>query len=399
MRRTLGDIVEGIRAQPAGVAISLSAIAIGITSLTVLMAVVGGLRARADQMVDELGANVIAIINQPEATDTNKMGLRLQHASLLEQNFPDHIIATVRRYDVPTFGTNSFLSVVATDSSFAEIRQWPLSDGRFLDFRDIDGRERSAVISQTLSKQWGWNTGDIIMLRDVPFNIVGIVETGAAALDTEVGNSDLILGEHVVFVPRTLVPYWADGSMPIDDKLDAVFLKVPESTSLAASEMLSRRLLQEGPGKHLDDISWITPETLIQGISKMGKTISWVAGSIVALALLLAGTTLMSLMLTNVRSRVTEIGLRRALGASRRDVIFMFLMEAWLIAGVAAIVAVGGTYFLLELGRNSLPVPISTGSGTIIVPFVVAFVLSISFSYWPAKNAARITPSEALRND
>jgi ABC-type lipoprotein release transport system permease subunit len=86
MRRTIGDIVEGIRAQPAGVAISLSAIAIGIASLTVLMAVMGGLRDRADQMIDELGVNVIAIINQAEATETNKTGLRVQHASLLEHN-------------------------------------------------------------------------------------------------------------------------------------------------------------------------------------------------------------------------------------------------------------------------------------------------------------------------
>jgi putative ABC transport system permease protein len=380
------------------VAISLSAIAIGIASLTVLMAVVGGLRDRADQMIDELGVNVIAIINQAEITATNKTGLTVQHASLLEQNLPGHIVATVRRYNVPTFGTNSFLSVIATDSSFADIRQWRLSEGRFLDSRDIDNRERSAVISRTLSSQWGWKTGDIIMLRNMPFNVVGVVETGGAALDTEVANSDLILGERVVFVPKTLVPYWADSSMQIDDKLDAVFLKIPNSTSLATSEKLSRRLLSES-GSHLDDISWVTPDTLIQGINKLGKTISLAAGSVVALALLLAGTTLMSLMLTNVRSRVTEIGLRRALGASRRDIISMFLMEACLITGIAAVVAIAGTYLLLLIGRNALPVPISTGSGTLVIPLVVAFILSITFSYWPAKKAASITPSEALRNE
>ena len=349
-------------------------------------------------MVDELGVNVIAIINQADVTETNKMGLRVQHASLLEQNLPGHTVATVRRYDVPTFGTNSFLSVVATDSTFADIRQWRLRDGRFLDSRDIDSRERSAVISHTLSSQWGWKTGDIIMLRNMPFNVVGIVETGGTALDTEVGNSDLILGERVVFVPKTLVPYWADSSMRIDDRLDAIFLRIPNSTSLESSEKISRRLLME-PGSHLEDISWVTPETLIQSINKLGNTISLAAGFVVALALFLAGTTLMSLMLTNVRSRITEIGLRRALGASRRDIISMFLMEACLITGIASVVAIGGTYLLLVLGRNALPVPVSTGSGTIMIPLVAAFILSITFSYWPAKNAAEITPSEALRNE
>jgi ABC-type antimicrobial peptide transport system permease subunit len=162
--------------------------------------------------------------------------------------------------------------------------------------------------------------------------------------------------------------------------------------------MLSRRLLLE-PGNHLDDISWVTPETLIQGINKIGKTISLAAGSVVALALLLAGTTLMSLMLNSVRSRVSEIGLRRALGASRQDIISMFLMEASLITGIAAVVAIGGTYLLLVLARNALPVPVSIGSGTIMIPFVVAIILSITFSYWPARSAASITPAEALRSE
>lgn len=398
MLRTLRDILEGIRTQPAGVAVSLSAIAIGIAGLTVLMAIVGGLRDRAERMVDELGVNVIAIIDPADEPETRRTGLRMRHASLLEQNLAGHIVATVRRYDVPTSGTNAPLSVVATDSSFAGIRQWQISDGRFLDSGDIDYQARSAVISRTLSNQWDWNTGDIIMLRNIPFNIVGIVDTGGAALDSEAGSSDLILGERVVFVPKTLVPYWADGSIEDDDKLDAIFVKVPESGSLEMSEMLSRRLLLE-PGNRLDDLSWVTPETLIRSIDKIGKTVSLAAGSVVALALLLAGTTLMSLMLANVRSRVTEIGLRRALGASSEDIIYMFLMEAFFITGIAAAVAITGTYLLLEASRDALPVPVSTGSGIFIVPLTAAFALSISFSYWPARKAAGIAPSEALRNE
>lgn len=398
MTRTIKDILDGIRAQPAGVAVSLSAIAIGIAGLTVLMAIVGGLRERSQRMADELGVNVIAIIDQPDRSEVRRTGLRARHARLLEQNLPGHTVATVRRYDVPTAGTAALLSVVATDSWFADIREWRMSDGRFLDAGDIGSRARSAVISRTLANQWDWKTGDIIMLRNIPFKVVGIVDTGGAAVDTEVGLSDSILGERVVFVPKTLVPYWADGSVEDGDELDAVFVKVPESGSLETSEMLSRRLLLE-PDSQLDGLSWVTPETLIQSINKLGKSISLAAAAVVALALVLAGTTLMSLMLTNVRSRVTEIGLRRALGASSKDIIHLFLLEACLITGVAAVVAIGGTYLLLEAARGAFPVPLSTGGETLVVPLIAAFVLSLSFSYWPAKKAAAISPSEALRNE
>lgn len=398
MTQMFRDIFEGIRAQPAGLAVSLAAIAIGIASLTVLLAIVGGLRDRADKLVDELGINVIAIVDPADPMESKRMGLRLQHAALLAQNLPDHKMATVRRYDVPTSGTSALLSVVATDSSFADIRQWRLNDGRFLDSGDIAYQARSAVISHALSSEWNWKTGDIIMLRNIPFNIIGIIDTGGTALDTEVGNSDLILGERVVFVPNTLVPYWADESIRADDRLDAVFLKVPESASLENSEELSRRLLME-PGNQLHRLSWVTPESLIQSIDRLGRAVSLTAGSVVALALLLAGTTLMSLMLNNVRSRVAEIGLRRALGASSRDIVCMFLIEGSLITGIAAVVAVAGTRLVLDGFRHALPLPVSTGSATLIVPLLTALILSTLFSYWPAKRAAGITPSEALRNE
>jgi ABC-type antimicrobial peptide transport system permease subunit len=105
----------------------------------------------------------------------------------------------------------------------------------------------------------------------------------------------------------------------------------------------------------------------------------------------------MSLMVANVRDRVTEIGLRRALGATRNDISFMFIYEAFLISGTAAVMGIVVTHLLLLLFKNAIPVPLKMGITSMFLPFAAAVILSICFSYWPAKLAARIEPAEALR--
>jgi putative ABC transport system permease protein len=107
----------------------------------------------------------------------------------------------------------------------------------------------------------------------------------------------------------------------------------------------------------------------------------------------------MSLMIANVRDRVTEIGLRRAMGASRWDIALLFVIEACLITFMAAVTATLATHMLLLIGRNAFPVPLSLGYPSILIPILVALLLGIISSYWPAKSAAEIMPSEALRNE
>lgn len=147
------------------------------------------------------------------------------------------------------------------------------------------------------------------------------------------------------------------------------------------------------------DFTYVTPDTLLAGLRRLQATIRWSVGSIAALCLLLGGTTLMSLMLANVRDRVGEIGLRRALGARARDVAALFVLEACLVTLAAA--AAGGLVAALVLwpARARFPAPLVFGPGTFLVPVLASVGLGIIFSYWPARMASRISPAEALRNE
>jgi putative ABC transport system permease protein len=144
---------------------------------------------------------------------------------------------------------------------------------------------------------------------------------------------------------------------------------------------------------------WVTPEVLLRKVRRLQDTIALTVGSIAALCLVLGGTTLMSLMVANVRDRVTEIGLRTALGATPRDIAGLFVAEGALVAAAAGLVATAGTHLLLLAGNGRLPVPVAVDAATVALPALVAVGLGIVFSYWPARTAARIMPAEALRND
>jgi ABC-type antimicrobial peptide transport system permease subunit len=395
----LRDVWQGIWSRPGRAGLSFLAIAVGIASLCILIAALSGLSERSRRMVAELGADVIGIFPHAEARRSPAFGLLQQkHAQLLAANLGGSPVSTVRQYKVPTLGTHEVVTVVGTNSALAGVRQWRLEAGRFLDERDLERGERNAVVSEALRTRWNWGVGHIVLLRDVPFRVVGVVSLGSGALDSELADPALALGERVVFVPRSVVPYWVTEARAPDDGVDGIFVRVSGAQTIDSALRTSQRLLAQ-PDQEVKQLSWVTPQSITRRVQQLQNVIALTLGSITVLCLVLGGTTLMSLMVANVRERVTEIGLRRSLGASASDVAALFVLEACVVTVGAALLATAGTNLLLVALKNVLPIPVMLGAGTLLVPPLLAAAMGAAFSYWPARSAARISPSEALRNE
>lgn len=399
VRAAVRDIWDDVRARPGRAGLSFMAIGVGMTALTVLLAVLGGLEERSRLIVQELGVNVFGIVQQQaEGAGPDQPRLNPRHADLLAANLRDCQVSGTRAYDVPTTGTDRQLKVIATDPALFEIRQWRMVDGRFLDEHDVRNRERSAVVSSVLADLWQWKVGDAILLRDTPFRVVGVVQVVAGALEGETAHPAVTPGERAVFVPRSVPPYWLTSRLAPEPGLDAIFVRVPHADAFPRA-LASARMLLAQPDQGLDHVSFITPDVLLQRVRKLQATIKLTVGSIALLCLVLGGTTLMSLMVANVRDRVTEIGLRRALGATAADIAGLFVLEAVLVTTAAALAGSVLTFLALWMGRATFPVPLSLGWYSVVAPVAVAVLLGAAFSYWPARAAARISPSEALRNE
>lgn len=377
------------------------AIAIGVASLTMLVGILEGLRTKSQLMVQELGANVVAILKQADGRkpdDQPVSALTCKHLDLLRANLAGCSVSGVNRLSLPTLGGgNRQITVVATDSSLMDVRQWRLRAGRFLDQADIQNRQRHAVISRRLGEAWNWNVGNIIVLGGVPFTVVGIAEVGGSPVEAELGDPGLMLGERVAFVPRAAGDFLPRGNAE-GACLDGIFIRSPGSRPIEEVAQLARRLLSQ-PGYQVDSVSWVTPDSLLTNIRRLSLTIQLTLGGVSILCLILGGTTMMSLMIANVRSRVVEIGLRRALGATSRDIVALFVVEACAITVLAGMAGMAGSHVLLLLARNSFSIPVTLGLASTILPLLAALVLGMVFAYWPARIAAAIAPSEALRND
>lgn len=396
MSRLARDVWEGLRAQPGRLGLSFLAVSIGMVALTAQRAISEGLQERARRLVDELGANVVAIL--PPESRRLEATLTARHASLLAANLPGRRVARMWTQRVPADALDRSLPVVATDEGLAELRRWPLRDGRFLDAADVAGGARHAVISAGLAERAHWHTGSGISLQGLSFMVVGVVETGGTGTDSEGVARRLAAGAESVFIPHSVSLPWQKQPGGESAPVDTIFVGGREGDDPARVVAICRAVL-EAPGLKLADYAYVTPDTLLAGLRRLQATIRWSVGSIAALCLLLGGTTLMSLMLANVRDRVAEIGLRRALGARARDVAALFVLEACLVTTAAA--AVGGLVAAVALYsvRHRFPAPLGFTADTFAVPVLASILLGAIFSFWPARLAARISPAEALRNE
>lgn len=367
-------------------------------SLTVLLAVLGGLRERSRLMVREMGANVFAILPQKSGTPSGTNELCESHASLLAANFPECRVSSMRQFQAEIQGMEGTVNIAGCDDKMLEVRQWHILRGRFIDAHDIKNSERSAVITESMSYVRGLEIGQVVSIKNEPFTIVGIIASGNDALETETTGNAISTGEKTIFVPITASKLWLTPNQPDYYNVDKIFMRVPETADFNRTLASVQRLLT-GPYEKPDRFAWITPETLLRGIRRLQAAIGFTVGSVAILCIVLGGTTLMSLMVANVRDRITEIGLRRALGATPYDIASLFVIEACLVTGAASLTGTILTHLVLLAARQHFPSPLHLDLWTLLVPFLLSLLLGIAFSYGPARMAARISPSEALRND
>ncbi len=148
-----------------------------------------------------------------------------------------------------------------------------------------------------------------------------------------------------------------------------------------------------------EGVEWITAEGMLAPLRRLERTVSLIGGGIAGLCLLLGGCTMMTLMLANVRERVLEIGLRRALGATTRDIVSLFVLEAAAVSLGAAFSGAALAWLGLHMLGQHLTIPATFESGVVATVILIVLALSALFASLPARVAAQIEPAEALRYD
>lgn len=384
------DWWDGWRRQPGRAGLVLIAIGVGTAALVILFAVLGGLTERMRTVVHDFGANVAAVAPAPgSATFTPSDTTRLQAAG------DGALVSRIRRARGSLRGVKEPVDIVATDETLRSMKQWPVTEGRWLDPLDCRGRQRHAVISRSLLDRWPGGVGDVLVVQQVPFRVVGIVETagsGGAALPRA-----LAMGAPAVFVPHTVAPTWETSGADPRRRLDALLVRPPRGAPTAGHLARWSRALRGGPGGE-SALQWTTSAQLIENLRRWQRLLHGVVAAVAVICLGLGGITLVSLMVAGVRERVPEIGLRLAVGATPRAIGLQFLGESAVLCAAGSLTGALAGCLLLFTAGTVVPVPVHLSLAALVVPVAAGIAVGVLFAWFPARLAARITPSEALRN-
>ncbi len=388
------DLVEGFRGHAGRYALAAFAVSVGIMAFALLVLIVSGLDARVREITESFGADVVSIVREDPLSGPVE-GLSMKHVEAIRANFPALSVTPLRYFESRVPGGADPVTVVATGPGLVGIRGWSIQSGRNIDAADVRTGMRVVVASRQLDEAAHWRAGRVVIIDDVPFYIAGIVDAQAPRLPVEHVGGLAAMGERFALVPWSTMSSWRGLRGDNGRRLDQVLVRGGDPVSVVAAlqHLLKQADLDAG------NVSWVTARRLVAEIEQLKRTVALGVGAVAVLCLLLGGTTLMSLMVLNVRERLGEIGLRVSLGARRAQISALFVVEALLVTTFSGIVGTIAAHVLAAMAGETLPMDLEPGWTSLLAPTALAVALGTAFSWWPARIAARITPAEAIRSD
>jgi putative ABC transport system permease protein len=286
-------------------------------------------------------------------------------------------------------GREQHLLVIGTDQYYQQVRNIVVLAGRFLEAGDIDLRQKVALLTEKLAASiYGSQQaaiGQNIKIHGLQFTVIGTFKEKVSTF----GQSEL--NDKTVLIPLTVQKYF----VPVD-RIDPMYVQVRNAQDVESVTTEVQELLQS---RHRAGATYKVEN--LTGILAAAKEITLVLSLVLvlvsAIALVISGIGIMNIMLVTVTERTREIGLRKAVGAPRKDILLQFLLEAVIIslAGGMIGIVIGVAMPLSVRFFTDLSIPISIWS--IVIAFSVSSLVGLIFGLLPASRASRLNPTEALR--
>jgi putative ABC transport system permease protein len=381
--------------------LTMLGIIIGVGAVIVMVSIGMGVRQNITNSIASLGSNMLIVT----PGSANKGGVRsaagssqklkLDDAEAIKKKIKniDYVSPTVNSsYQIVYGNENWNSSVYGVTPEYLKIRSLSVTSGSFITASDINSRNRVAVIGSTVASNLFDTTNPVgknIRIGNQPFRVIGVLESKG---QSSMGNDQ----DDVVIIPLTTAQERLMGITYIR----SINIQVSDSSKMALVQEQVESLLRQ---RHRirtgqdDDFTVRNLTSLLETVNNTTTMLTLFLGSIAAISLLVGGLGIMNIMMVSVTERTREIGIRKALGATFKDIMLQFLIEAVIIGVVGGVLGI-----LFGVGSALLVSKVSTFTTYITVfPIVISFSFSVGiglfFGLYPARKAARLDPIEALR--
>ena len=376
---------------------------IGVASVVVMVSMGRGAQKHILDMIHNMGTNLI-VVNAGQVT---LVGGRERQAAIVTSLRPsdvsaiaEHVVSvadvapeTSRRMNVRWESKNMKTDIVGVTPAAFKIRKIEIQEGRIFNSFENDSAQRVAVIGSVIAEILFHEenpVGHQIRIGLAPFEVVGVMTTKGVDA-TGVDRDDRILIPLETIMRRLVRTFY----------IQKIHIQVESFDKLNSAEAEIKNLLRERHrlGDKPDDFTIQNQATIVETEKETTRTLTILVGSIASISLLVGGIGILAVMLSAFRERRKEIGLRRAVGARRRDIRMQFLLESLIFAGL-------GGFFGAFFGILFTVLASGLWGWDIVVSWVATFfgfalsaVVGLIFGIYPASRAARLEPIEALRSE
>lgn len=395
LRETLSVAVDALRGNKLRAILTSLGVIIGSMSIVLVVTVALTSRKFVISQIEGVGSNLVwaELIHAGTKGQPLSYELTVSDMEAVKASVPGVLeVAGTRELPMSIIigGTERPVNLIGVTEGFQTIRRLVIIRGRYFDYADMETRGKVCLVTKELSDRvFGLENpiGGTIRMGELTFTVIGVFRERVSTF----GLSEI--QRESVIIPLTLMKYYTGV-----DVLRVLYAQAMHPEDVPGVQRQTARLLQSRhPIEAEYDVQ--TLAAILNAAQSISLALTIVLLVIAFIALLISGIGIMNIMLVTVTERTREIGIRKAIGAAHREILYQFLIEAFLISGGGAVIGILLGLAIPVIIQPFLPgnlrVPISTLS--VLIAFGISCSTGLFFGYLPANQAARLQPIESLR--